>query len=387
MPAGLPGGSANNGMNTIHPVEIDIQRRRGDFSLQVCFSSHGGLTAFFGRSGSGKTSLVNLMAGLDTPDQGRISVNGQILFDAAAGINVPVQKRRLGYVFQDSRLFPHLNVRQNLMYGARFALASDPPQDFTEIVELLGLSGLLTRQTPALSGGEKQRVAIGRALLACPKLLLMDEPLASVDAGRKGEIISFIENLRDRLKIPIFYVSHAMDEVIRLADTMVVLDDGKAIATGGVEEIMSRLDLHPMTGRYEAGAVIPVSVLRHDDTYQLSVLGFGENLLWVPRVELASGESLRVRIRARDVALSRVRPQMTSLLNIFSGTVQEISQDGQPQAEILLDIGVPLIARITRKSVVEMDLKVGDHVFAMIKAAAIDRHSLGMAGIRSRSPG
>jgi len=380
-----------NEMNATTSVSIDVKRRVGNFSLDVKFSAEGGLTAFFGRSGSGKTSLVNLLAGLDTPDSGTIQVNGTTLFDSERGINLPAQKRHLGYVFQDSRLFPHMNVQQNLTYGTRFA-----PKDVShnsrrhnldEIVSLLGISSLMDRQPNSLSGGEKQRVAIGRALLAQPRLLLMDEPLASVDAGLKDEIISFIENLRDQLDIPIVYVSHAMGEVIRLADTMVILDGGTAVAAGGVEDIMSRLDLRPLTGRYEAGAVVEATVKGHDEAYQLSELAFADKSLWVPRLDLDPGAALRVRIRARDVSLSHNRPEGTSLLNIFEGTISEVAENNGPQVEILLDIGVPLIARITRKSVVDMGLQNGDTVFAMVKAAAIDRHSMGMAGTRPRQKG
>ncbi len=368
-------------------ILIDVKRQLGDFSLDVKFASEGGLTAFFGRSGSGKTSLVNLLAGLDDPDSGTIEVNGTTLFNSRSGINVPIERRRLGYVFQDSRLFPHFNVKQNLKYATRFTDAGAPRHNFADIVDLLGLSSLLDRQPKSLSGGEKQRVAIGRALLAQPRLLLMDEPLASVDSGRKFEIISFIEDLRDQLSIPIVYVSHAMEEVIRLADTMVILDNGTAVAAGDVEDIMSRLDLRPLTGRYEAGAVVSVTVKGHDEHFQLSELIFAEKSLWVPRLDLDLGATLRVRIRARDVSLSRTRPENTSLLNIFAGTISEIAGNQGAQVEILLDIGVPLIARITRKSAVELRLGVGEQVFAMVKAAAIDRHSMGMAGTRARKIG
>ena len=365
-------------------IQIDIKRRQGAFSLDIEFSSEGGLTAFFGRSGSGKTSLVNLLAGLDTPDSGEIVVNGRTLFNSDHGIDLKTCERRLGYVFQDSRLFPHMSVLRNLQYGHRFAPKDGLGLDFSQIVSLLGLENLLERKPNSLSGGEKQRVSIGRALLARPGLLLMDEPLASVDSGRKGEIISFIENLRDQLEIPIVYVSHAMDEVIRLADTMVILDNGTCIASGSVEEIMSRLDLRPLTGRYEAGAVISATVTEHDNDYLLSLLSFADHHLRVPRLDLPTGASVRVRIRARDVSLSWNYPENSSFLNIFEGTILQISDDTGPQVEVLLDIGVPLIARITRKSLVELDIQTGRKIFAMVKAAAIDRHSMGRTGSSDR---
>jgi molybdate transport system ATP-binding protein len=362
-------------------VLVDIKRRMGSFELDVRFQSEAGLTALFGRSGSGKTSIINMLAGLDRPDSGTVSLDGTTLFSSEENIDQKTEQRRIGYVFQDSRLFPHMNVLQNLNYGTRFIPKHEPKPDLDAVIDLLGLAPLLNRRSNALSGGEKQRVAIGRALMVQPRLLLMDEPLASVDSGRKDEIISFIENLRDQLKIPIVYVSHAMDEVIRLADTLVILDDGVSVASGSVEEIMSRLDLRPLTGRYEAGAVIPAVLIGHDHENALSELGFANRSLLVPRLNLYSGESLRVRIRARDVSLSRNRPEQSSFLNIFDGAITEISSDEGAQVEVLLDIGVPLIARITKKSMKTLELQVGDRIFAMVKTAAIDRHSMGRVGM------
>ena len=213
-------------------IDVDIRLTKDDFRLDTKFETDTGLTALFGKSGSGKTTLINAIAGLERPDEGRIEVDGNVLFDANAGINLPPEKRRLGYVFQESRLFPHLNVSKNLAYGMTLARPAEGGQDFKRIVELLDLGALLTRRTRTLSGGERQRVAIGRALLANPRILLMDEPLASLDAGRKAEIIPFIERLRDELLLPIVYVSHAIEEVIRVADTMVVMSDGR-VAAGG----------------------------------------------------------------------------------------------------------------------------------------------------------
>mgnify|MGYP002631072394 CR=1 FL=1 len=370
-------------------LDVDIERRVGDFHLRAKFRADAGLTAFFGRSGSGKTSLANAIAGLDRPDAGHISVGDTVLFDADSGIHLPPERRRIGYVFQESRLFPHMTVRGNLDYGRRFVPSNEPQHDFEMVVDLLDLTSLLQRHPEKLSGGEKQRVAIGRALLAAPRLLLMDEPLASLDDARKAEILPFIERLRDHLALPIVYVSHAMEEVIRLADTMVIIDGGATVAAGSVEEIMSRLDLRPLTGRYEAGAVLPVTVRGHDSGFGLTELGFGEaglaGRLWVPRIDLPLGSAIRMRIRARDVSLSLTKPTDTSILNIFEGTITEIAADDGPQAEILVDIGVPIIARVTRKSIAALDLKPGATVFTMIKAAAIDRHNLGLAGANSRA--
>ncbi|MGH7001628.1 MAG: molybdenum ABC transporter ATP-binding protein, partial [Stellaceae bacterium] len=234
-------------------IEVDAEATLGDFGLAAKFvAPSAGITALFGRSGAGKTSIVNALAGLLTPSRGRIVVRDEILFDSERRINVPPNRRRLGYIFQEGRLFPHYSVKGNLLYGAKRREAAA----FDRIVALLGLGNLLHRRPGDLSGGEKQRVAIGRAILAEPRLLLMDEPLAALDAARKEEILPFIAALRGALDIPVVYVSHAMDEVIRLADTLVLVDGGKIAATGTVEALTSRIDLRPLTGRFEACAVI-----------------------------------------------------------------------------------------------------------------------------------
>jgi len=365
-------------------IDISVKKCIGTFELDVRFGSEQGITAFFGRSGSGKTSLVNLLAGLSTPDWGRISVAGRELFNSGTGVNLTPQKRRVGYVFQEGRLFPHMTVRQNLRYGLRFVPSAEKRQDFKHVVDILALDRFLGRQPGSLSGGEKQRVAIGRALLTDPRLLLMDEPLASLDAGHKGEILPYIERLRDEFRIPIVYVSHSLDEVIRLADTMVLLDQGKSRASGSVEDIMSRLDLRPLTGRYEAGAVLPVTVVGSEPEFGLTVLTCPAGTLTVPELNAPVGSSFRLRVRARDVSLSLDKPVNTSVLNIFEGVISEILGEDGPQTEVLVDVGVPLIARVTRKSIASLQLAPGKRIFAMIKAAAIDRHSMGLVGTRPR---
>ncbi|MDX9859786.1 MAG: molybdenum ABC transporter ATP-binding protein [Rhodospirillales bacterium] len=366
-------------------LDVDIRRRTGDFLLDARFLTDSGLTALFGRSGAGKTSLVDSLAGLNRPDDGRIVVDGHVLFDSKAGIYLPPERRRLGYVFQEARLFPHLSVAGNLTYGMKLTPPSERHQDFDQIVDLLDLRAHLKRRPATLSGGEKQRVAIGRALLASPRILLMDEPLASLDAARKAEILPFIERLRLDLDLPVVYVSHAIEEVIRIADTMVVMSDGKVAASGPVEEIMGRLDLHPLTGRYETGAVLAATVAGADLTFGLTELTFAGNRLWVPKIDLPLGTPLRVRIRARDVSLSLAPPQAISILNVLPGRVVELDgAGGQPQVDVLLDVGSPLIARITRRSVEALGLKPGVSVFALIKTVAIDRASLGRRGTTVR---
>src|SRR5215469_864049 len=250
-------------------LEVDIEHRFGSFELDIHFRSGRGLTALFGRSGAGKTSIINVIAGLVRPERGRIVVDGSVLIDTERGVRVPAYRRRVGYVFQEDRLFPHLTVHQNLLFGRWFAIGSAPATRLDDVVDLLGIGGLLDRRPARLSGGEKQRVAIGRALLASPRLLLMDEPLASLDAVRKDEILPYIERLRDQAYVPIVYVSHAAAEVARLATTIVLIADGRVQAVGPVAAIMGRAGQYPLAGGFEAGAVLSVRVEAHDARWNL----------------------------------------------------------------------------------------------------------------------
>jgi molybdate transport system ATP-binding protein len=364
-------------------LEVTVRKRLGDFSLDMGFSCNSaGITAVFGRSGAGKTTLVNLLAGLLCPDAGRIAVGGRVLFDSASGVDLPPERRRLGYVFQEGRLFPHLSVRGNLGYGLKRTPPAERKIGLEQIVALLGLESLLARRPHDLSGGEKQRVALGRALLANPQLLLMDEPLAALDQQRKEEVLPFIERLRDDLAVPIVYVSHAMAEVVRLADTLVLVSDGRTVAVGPLDELTSRLDLRPLTGRYEAGAVIQTRVVRHDETFALSELAFAGGRLRVPRLDLEPGAELRIRIRARDVALALEPPKEISILNVLPGEVRDIGAEPGAQVDVLLDVGgTALWSRITARSRHDLGLTAGSRIYALIKAVAIDRHALG------RTPG
>ena len=365
-------------------TEIAIEKKLGSFTLDVKLEApESGVTALFGRSGMGKTSVINALAGLMRPDRGRIVVGGATLFDSERGINLPPEKRRLGYVFQEARLFPHYSVRGNLLYGAKSRGAKDQSgPGFDAVVDLLGIKELLARRPADLSGGEKQRVAIGRALLASPRLLLMDEPLASLDGPRKNEIMPFIERLRDELKLPIFYVSHEMEEIIRLADLLVLLDAGKVAASGSVEELTSRLDLWPLTGRYEAGAVIRTVLRGHDTTFGLSELAFAGGRLRVTELTLPLGTPIRVRIHARDVVIATEQPAHLSIRNAFAAKVIELAPPRGPLIDVKLDIGSPgepvmLWARITQRACQELKLAPGKPVFALVKTVALDRHSLG----------
>ena len=355
-------------------LSVDIRHRLGAFELDAAFESSGRLTALFGPSGSGKTSLINLIGGLIRPDKGRIAADGRVLVDTGTGTFLPKHKRRIGYVFQDARLFPHMTVSQNLRYGRFFSPKSERYADMGAVVELLGIGGLLDRRPNLLSGGEKQRVAIGRALIASPQLILMDEPLASLDEARKAEIMPYIERLRDETKIPIVYVSHSISEVARLASDVVVLAAGKVTASGSTREIMQRLDLLPEEERAEGGAVLDLEIKAHDDTFGLSILSSGESEWRLPRIDAATGSSVRVRVRARDVMIATEQPRGLSAMNILPGKISEIATGDGTEARVKIDCGGDiLVSRITRHSVQALGLKTGKNVFAVVKAVTFDK--------------
>lgn len=361
-------------------LEVAVTLSRGAFRLDAGFESDAPIVALFGRSGSGKTTIVEAIAGLVKPKRGRIVVAGRTLFDSDRGIDLAPERRRVGVVFQDALLFPHLSVRANLAYGERLTPAGERFVDHGRVVALLGLGPLLDRRPGTLSGGEKQRVAIGRTLLASPRVLLMDEPLASLDAPRKAEILRYVELLRDELRLPIVYVSHAVEEVTRLADRLVLVSDGRTIAQGGVAEVLSRADLKPLTGRFEAGAVIDARVARHDERYQLSVLAFDGGELVVPNVDALPGEPVRARVRARDVAIALVAPRESSFQNVLAATVESVGGEFGAIVDVSLRVGpTPLMARLTRQSADRLALAPGMPVFALVKAIAIDRRSVGYA--------
>jgi molybdate transport system ATP-binding protein len=360
-------------------LEVDVAGRVGSFEIDVGFASDSGVTALFGHSGAGKTTVINMIGGVLRPTRGRVVVGGRVLFDAGRGIDLPPHRRRLGHVFQEGRLFPHLSVKRNLLYGRWFARGPRDPRRFDEVVELLGIAQLLERRPRSLSGGERQRVAIGRALLCEPAALLMDEPLASLDPARKAEILPYLERLRDQARLPIVYVSHSIDEVARLARTMVLMSEGRVAAVGPVADLMPRLDLRPLTGRFEAGVVVEGRVSTHDDAYQLTTVALGDQQLTVPRLEAVPGTPVRLRIRARDVALALRPPQQTSIQNMLRGRVVELGWQEGPFVEVNVAVGgdaagdVRLTARLTRRAADALQLAAGREVFALIKTIALDR--------------
>ncbi len=368
-------------------LSVAVVHRLGKFTLDAAFESPGGLTALFGRSGSGKTSLVNAIAGLIRPRRGRVVLDGEVLTDTDTGVFVPAYRRHIGYVFQEGRLFPHLTVRQNLLYGRWFAPRRTAAQgEIERVVALLDIGNLLGRRPANLSGGEKQRVAIGRALLAAPRLLVMDEPLASLDEARKNEIMPYIERLRDELRVPIVYVSHSIPEVARLASELVVMSQGRVAAIGPTAAVMGRIDLFPLTGRAEAGALLATTVAAHDAEFGLTVLRAASGELRVPRLDLPVGSALRVRIRARDVMIAVRRPEGLSALNVLPGVVAELGRSSEPIVDVRLDCaGEALIARLTRRSVEGLGLLPGRRVYAVIKSIAFDHHAF--AGTAPAAPG
>jgi molybdate transport system ATP-binding protein len=356
-------------------LDISVEHRLGGFTLAASFTSDGRLTALFGRSGSGKTSLVNVIGGLIRPQAGHVIVDGQVLVDTRRGIFVPKHRRRIGYVFQEARLFPHLTVRQNLLFGRWFTPRGEADgKDLPAVLDLLGIGHLLDRRPSGLSGGEKQRVAIGRALLARPRLLLMDEPLASLDEARKAEILPYIERLRDEMAIPIIYVSHSVAEVARLATTLAIVDQGTVKACGPTAEVMSRLDMARLPGAPEASSLLEVKVTGFDAEYGLTQLETRAGTLQVARSGLAAGASLRVRILASDVLVSLTPLDGISALNVLPGTIAEIgARNGGGAVDLRIDCnGEMIVARLTAKSVAALALRPGSPVYAVIKSVSID---------------
>ena len=343
------------------------------FTLDVDLALPGsGVTALFGPSGSGKTSCLRCVAGLEPAACGRLVVAGETWQDSDRGLFLPPHRRALGYVFQDANLFEHLDVRRNLLFGWQRVAPDERRLALEQVVELLGIKGLLTRMPARLSGGERQRVGIARALLTSPRLLLMDEPLAALDAERKAEILPYLERLTRELALPILYVSHAPDEVARLADHLVLLEQGRVLASGPTSAVLARLDL-PIALAEDAGVVLEGRVLGHDPDYGLLSLGLpGEQRVLLAHAPLPPGQALRIKVLARDVSLSLER-QHSSILNVLPATVAEIAPTRSP-AQVLLRLdlgGTALLARITRYSLERLSLQPGSQVWAQLKSVAV----------------
>lgn len=355
-------------------LSVRITQRFEKFALDVAFEAGAGVTAIFGPSGSGKTTVSNAIAGLVHPASGHVVLRDRVLFDAVKSICVPPHKRRVGYVFQDGRLFPHMTVEKNIRFAMRF---SDSKGDLEEVAGLLGLEGLMQRLPGGLSGGEKQRVALARALMSDPEILIMDEPLAALDEPRKEEILPYLERLRDLSNIPIIYISHSVAEIARLADNLVILQSGRIVRQGAADDVLSDPASMPFVGVREAGSILRAKVLAHggDGLSRLSISG-GE--LYLPGVASDPDSHIRIRVLARDILLSLERPRGLSSRNILPVEVVEVRQGYGPGAAVSLRTGTDrLLARITSQAARELQLRPGLHCFAILKATAVAKSSIG----------
>jgi molybdate transport system ATP-binding protein len=352
-------------------IQMRYRLRRREFELDVDLElPMRGITGVFGASGAGKTTLLRCIAGLESAGSSRLVVAGDTWEDSAKKVLRPVHERRIGYVFQEPRLFDHLSVRANIEYGSKRRRAGKAG-DFDHVVDLLGLASLLARKPDQLSGGEAQRVAIARALLCAPRFVLMDEPLASLDRARRDEILPFLDRLHGEAEVPIIYVSHNIDETCRLCDHLAVIDAGRIIASGELQDVLVRLDIPALDGD-NAGSIVAGTVRGYDADDGLTRLEFSGGDLWVPGRVGSEGAALRLRVRASDVSLCRSRPEKSTILNILPAVVEAI-QPGSGASQLLrLALGNErIVARVTRRSIRELSLQAGDEVFAQIKSVAV----------------
>lgn len=349
-------------------LSLNVMQQQGDHVLEVDLQIPAkGITAIFGVSGAGKTSLINAISGLTHPQRGRIQLHDRLLFDAEQKIALPPEKRRIGYVFQDARLFPHYRVRGNLQYG----MAPKMKAQFDSLVSLLGLEALLPRFPLSLSGGEKQRVAIGRALLTAPDVLLLDEPLASLDLPRKRELMPYLQKLAKQVEIPMLYVSHSLEEILQLADNVLVLDAGKVKAFGPLERVWSSSAMRPWLPVSELTSVLRVQVLEQHPDYPMTALSLGDQHIWVSRVNQPVKTPLRIRIASADVSLALQPPQHSSIRNILPAQVVELLEVGD-QVEVKLRIGISeLWARITPWARDELGIRPDQWLYAQIKSVSV----------------
>jgi molybdate transport system ATP-binding protein len=358
-------------------LSVDVAYARGNFHLNVRFEAPiPGVVALFGRSGCGKSTVVNILAGLLTPDAGHIVQNEAVLFDSDAEVDVPAEKRRMGYVFQDARLFPHLSVAGNLRYAERRAIGP-AFVSLDGVARLLDLDSLMDRRTHQLSGGESQRVAIGRALLAQPRLLLLDEPLSGLDIARREEVLPYLESLRDRLSVPMVYVTHDFDEVLRLATHVVLMDNGSVIAHGPVGPMSLDPQLRAIIGPDAVGAIVDGTVLGTDPATGLARVRVGSGEINVQKKGLVKGSALRVQLLARDIIVSTQLPQHLSVRNNLAGKVLQIQEDDMDSHLITIDVGGALIlARVTRAATRDLRLQVGMTAWALVKSVSIRVHAV-----------
>ena len=370
------GGTAGVGPMS---VSVSLQGAFGEFDLDVAFDAPTGCISLFGRSGAGKTTIAQSIAGLRQVNQGRIVVDGDVLLDTQAGANTAAHERRIGVVFQEARLFPHYDVTQNLDFAMRFLDGRVPQLSFDEVVDLLDIRPLLKRRPRDLSGGEKQRIAIGRALLSAPRLLVLDEPLPGLDGERREQILQALERLRDRAALPMIHISHSVSEVARMADTLVLLANGKVQHSGAARELFSDPDLAGHLGDSEAGSILLAVVLGHDGQATMAMLG--EQTFHLPRLDAVKGAALRLRIKATDVIVATERPSGLSAQNVLPATVDEITRRADGAAMVALSLGDQrLLARVTASAVDALGLAAGQAVYAIIKSTSVPRADIGAIG-------
>lgn len=369
-------------------LRVSASKKRDGFTLQAEFEAPTpGIVALFGRSGCGKTTLINIIAGLLDADQARIQLDDVVLCDTQAGISVPVERRRIGYVFQDSRLFPHFSVLGNLRYGLKRAALRgqerrSQPIALDEVIALLGLSTLLDRRPHQLSGGERQRVGLGRALLSQPLLLLLDEPLASLDVARREEVLPYLEALRDRLSMPMVYVSHQFDEVLQLATHMVLMEAGRVVAHGSLSEVSLRPELRAIIGPDSVGSVLDGVVIKTDPARAMADLKLGNGNLQVSLRDATVGSRARVQLLARDIILATEKPSGLSVRNVLQGVVAEVSPDDDDAVLVKVDVGgATVLARITHDAAAALSLHKGSPVWVLVKAVSTRGHAFRVPGV------
>jgi molybdate transport system ATP-binding protein len=359
-------------------LRLSVIKRWEGFKLHARLdAATPGVVALFGRSGCGKTTLINIIAGLLKPDEGRVELDGVVLTDTRARISVPAERRRVGYVFQDARLFPHLSVLANLRYGERRAPQEARSIGLDEVLALLGLEPLLRRRPYQLSGGERQRVALGRALLSQPRLLLLDEPLSALDASRREEVLPYLETLRDRLSIPMVFVSHHLDEVLRLATEMALMEAGEIIASGKLSDITLQPEFRAIVGPEVVGAVIDGVVTQVDTAQGMADVQLGRSTLHISIAGVRVGARIRIQLLARDIILATEAPRGLSVRNALQGVIAELSDDVGRAVLVRVDIGAgaAVLSRVTRNASEALGLRVGTPVWVLVKAVSARGHT------------